>query len=99
MNEPHFSDTKLDNPLQFTLSRIKKIDFFIAEIVDIEKSRKTLNKYITTLNHPVKSVLFCQVQVVSISVSLSSFTTVIGKPVGIASASINLVFLIRIVSY
>ena len=35
MSETHVYDTKLDNLLQFRLSRIKEIeDFFIAEIND-----------------------------------------------------------------
>ena len=48
---------------------------------------KTLNNYITVLD---KTFLVCQVQLNG--VSLCSFTTFIGAPVGIATASISVGF-------
>ena len=47
--------------------------------------RKALNKYITVLDYASKTLL---------SVSLFSFTTVIGTSVAIAIASISIVFLV-----
>ena len=53
---------------------------------------KTFNMYITTLDYAYKTLL---VSVgASSDVSLSTFTTVIGTLVAIASASINLVYLV-----
>ena len=53
MNEPRVFLTKqihpkLDNPLQFRISKIKETEeFFIGEVIDREKTSKALNKYIT----------------------------------------------------
>ena len=96
-NEPHLCDTKhvylqLDNTLQFRISRTNEIDFFIAEISDREKICKTLNKYTTVLDYVYKTFLILSGAVSG--VFIFSITTVIGKTVGIVSASISLVFLI-----
>ena len=53
---------------------------------------KTLNKYITALDYTNKTLLVLTVAFTG--VSLCSFTTVIGTPVRIVSATISLVFLI-----
>ena len=98
MNEPHVFTTKeiylqLDNPLQFRLCRIKEIeDSFIAKISGREKMSKTLYKYITSLDYAGKALLV--LSDAGSGVSLLSFTTIIGTPVGIASTSISVVFLV-----
>ena len=48
-----------------------------------KKLNKTLNKYITALDYADKALLV--LSGVSSGVYLCSFTTIIGKPVGIAS--------------
>ena len=53
---------------------------------------KTLNKYVTVLNYADKTLLV--LLGARTGFLLSSFTTVIGTPVGIASASISLVSVI-----
>ena len=98
MNEPHVFATKeiylqLDNPLQFRLCRIKEIeDSFIAKINDREKTSKTLYKYITSLDYAGKALLV--LSGASSGVSLLLFTTIIGTPVRVPSASISVVFLV-----
>ena len=81
---------QLDNPLEFGLIKIKGIeDFFIAEIKDRKKMNKTrISQHSTMLT---RLCLFCQVQVVS----FCSFTIAIGTPIGVASTSISLVFLVK----
>ena len=85
--------SQMEDPLRFRLSRIKEIeDFFIAEISYRKQMSKTLNKCITALHYAGKASLV--LPGVRRGVSLCSFTVVIGAPVGIASASIDLVFLV-----
>ena len=94
----HMYDTKevflqLDDPLGVRLIRIKEIrGFFIAEVNDRGKMSKTLNKFITAIDYADKSLLV--LSGTSSGVFLCSFSTVIGMPVRIASASISLMFLI-----
>ena len=58
MSETHVYNTKLDNPLQFKLSRIKEtVDFFITEINDREKMGQPPIKYIISLNYADKALL------------------------------------------
>ena len=89
-----FVTQSLDNNLEIRLSKIsKEIEkAFIAEVNKIEKMSKTLDKYITALDHPDKALLVLSGTISD--VSLCSFTTVIGTFVEIVSASISLVFLI-----
>ena len=47
-----------DNPLRFRLTRIKKIDFFVAEIYDRKNVSKTLNEYITAHDYVDKTACF-----------------------------------------
>lgn len=67
MSAAHVVDTKkifhqLDKPRRFRRSRTKGIkNYFIAEISDIEKMSKTLNKYMAVLEYVDKTCLFCQV--------------------------------------
>ena len=52
--------------------------------------RKRLSKYITSFDYIDKSLIV--LSATSGSISIPSFATVIGAPVGIASASLNLTF-------
>ena len=65
--------------------------FFIAEINDREKMRKTLNKYITA--HDYANRILFVLSGESSGVSLYSLTTANLTPIGVASASISLLFL------
>ena len=61
---------------------------FIDEIRDRELLSKRLSKYIVSFDYFDKSLIV----VTSGSISITSFTTVIGASLGIASASLSLAF-------
>ena len=83
----------LDNALPPILSRVKETeDFFIAEINGNDKMSKKHSKYITVRDYTDNTLLV--LSGTASGVSLLSFTTIIAMPVGIASTSISLVFLI-----
>ena len=80
----------LPNDPQFRSNKINEIsDYFVAEIKEREMS-KSLSKYTALFDYFHKSliVLF----VTSGSISVASFATVIGAPVGIISAGFSLAF-------
>ena len=79
------------NDQQFRLNKISEVrDYFIGEINERELMSKRLSKYIASFDYFDKSliVLF----VTTGSISIASFATVIGAPVGITSASFSLAF-------
>ena len=81
-------DTSNLNNQQFRLNKISEIeDYFIAEIKERELMSKKLSKYISFFN---KSLIV--LSVTSGGVSIASFATVIGAPIGITSASLSLAF-------
>ena len=85
-----FETSDLNNQL-FRLNKINKIkDCFIAEIKERELISKRLSKYIASFDYFDKSLIV--LSATSGSISFTSFATVIGTPVGIASASISLTF-------
>ena len=80
----------LDNQ-QFRLNKINEIkDYFIAEIKERELMSKKLSKYVAFCDYFDKSLIV--LLATSGNVSIASFTTVIGTPVGVASASVSLAF-------
>ena len=88
---PNLSPT-LSNNQQFRLNRINEIkDYFVAEIKERELMSKRLSKYIVFFfYHFDKSLII--LSITTGSVSIASFGTVIGAPVGTVSASFNLAF-------
>ena len=95
--ETHNIYPKLGVPLrdqeQFRLNKIKEIkDYFAAEIKERELMNKRLSKYIASFDYFDKLLIF--LSATTGSISIASFTTVIGAPVGITSASFSLEFLI-----
>ena len=83
---PNLSDDQ-----QFRLNKIIEIrDYFIAEIKERELMSKKLSKYIAFFHYFDKSLIV--LSVTAGSISIASFTTVIGAPVGIVSASFSLTF-------
>ena len=79
------------NNQQFRLNKISEIeDYFIAEIKERELINKKLSKYISFFDYFDKSLIV--LSVTSGGVSIASFATVIGAPIGIASASLSLAF-------
>ena len=84
-------DTSNLNNQQFRLIKISKVeDYFIAEIKERELMSKTLSKYVSFLDYFDKSLIV--LSVTSGGVSIASFATVIGIPVGTTSASLSLAF-------
>ena len=76
---------------QFRLNKINEIkDYFVAEIKERELMSKRLSKYIASLDYFDISLIVSSVTTGSISIA--SFATVIGAPVGIVSASFSLAF-------
>ena len=67
-----------------------KLETFLGEIKERELMRKRLSKYIASFDYFDKSLTVLSVATGSISVA--SFATVIGAPVGIASPSFSLAF-------
>ena len=83
------------NNEQFRLNKIKEIkDYFIAEIKERELMSKRFSKYISCFDYFDKSLI--DLSATSGSISIVSFATVIGTPVGIASASFSLAFSLSI---
>ena len=67
---------------QFRLNKINEVkDYFIAEIKEREFMSKRLSKYIASFDYFDKSLIF--LFPTSGSISVASFPTVIGAPVGI----------------
>ena len=83
--------SNLNNQQQFRLNKISEVrDYFIAEIRERELMSKKLSKCIASFDYFDKSLIV--LSATSDSISITSFATVIGAPVGIASASFGLVF-------
>ena len=75
--------TDLSEQTKFRLDEISKIEnYFIEEINQRKSYSKKLNKCVTTFDYIDKILI----------VSICSFTSIVGAPVGIASASFTLIF-------
>ena len=89
--EHNSTDTSNLNNQQFRLNKISEIkDYFIAEIKERELMSKKLSKNISFFDYFDKSLIVLSVTYGG--VSIASFATVIGAPIGIASASLSLSF-------
>ena len=83
--------SNISNDQQFRLNKISEIkDHFIAEIKERELMSKNLSKYIASFEYFDKSLIV--LSVATGSISIASFATVIGAPVGMMSASFSLAF-------
>ena len=81
----------ISNDQQFRLNKINEIkDYFIAEIKERELMSKRLSKYIASFDYFDKSLIV--LYVANASISVASFATVFGAPVGIMSANCSLTF-------
>ena len=81
----------LSEQTKFRLDEISKIEnYLINEINETKSCCKKLNKYVTIFNYIDKIlIVLCAT---SGGVSIISFSSVIGAPAGIASASFTLIF-------
>ena len=83
--------TKLSDQTKFRLYEIKKIEnYFINEINERKSCSKKLSKYVTIFDYIDKILII--LSATTGGISIISFTTTIGAPVGIASASFTLIF-------
>ena len=85
-------NANISNDQKFRLNKINEIkDYFIAEIRERELMSKHFSKYIASFDYLDKSLIVSSAATGSISIE--SFATAIGAPVGIMSASCSLAFL------
>ena len=83
MHEIH--KTNLSDQSKFRLYKIKKNEnYFINEVNERESYSKKLSKYVTIFDYIDKKLFV--LSVTSSSLSIISFTSIIGVPAGIASA-------------
>ena len=76
---------------KFRLDEISKIEnYFIEEINQRKSCSKKLNKYVAVFDYIDQALIV--LSATSGGVSIISFTSIIGAPVGIASASFTLIF-------
>ena len=91
MNEVNSAEIPLSNQTKFRLNEINKIkDYFHSEIQERKTMSKKLSKYIVVFDYIDQILIFLSEE--SGGISIISFTSVIGIPVGVASASFTLVF-------
>ena len=84
----------LSEQTKFRLSQIIRIEnYFYLEINERKSCIKKLNKYITVFEYIDKILII--LSATSGGVSIISFLSIAGVPVGIASASFTLVFLLQ----
>ena len=81
----------LSERTKFWLDEISKIEnYFIEEINPRKSYSKKLSKYVAAFDYINKILIV--LSATSGGVSIISFTTIVGAPVGIASASFTLIF-------
>ena len=83
--------TFLSEQTKFRLSEIIGIEYYFYQEINQRKScSKKLNKYVTVFDYIDKILIV--LSATSSGVSIISFTSVVGTPVGIVSASLALIF-------
>ena len=83
--------TKLSDQTKLRLYEIKNIEnYFINEINERKSCSKKLSKYVTTFDYIDKILI--ALSATTGGISIISFTSIIGVPAGIASASFTLNF-------
>ena len=89
MNE--IDKKNLSDQTKFRLDEIKKIEsYFNSEIIQSKLCSKKLSKYVSTFNYIDKILIV--LNATTGGVCIISHATVIGAPVGIASAGFNILF-------
>ena len=95
MNESNFIEaidkTILSEKTKFRLSKIIGIEnYFYREITQRKSCSRKLNKYVTDFDY-IDKILIVLIATRS-GVSIILFTSIVGAPVGIASATVTLIF-------
>ena len=83
--------TNLSDQTKFRLDKIKEIKTYFHEEINQRKvSSKKLSKYVTTFNYIEKILIV--LNATTEGVCIVSHATVVGAPVGIASAGFTILF-------
>ena len=83
--------TILTDQIKYKLNEITKIEnYFIVEIYQRKSCRKKIRKYVAAFDYIDKILIVLSTR--SGGVSIISFTSIVGAPVGIVSASFTLCF-------
>ena len=83
---PEKLNANISNEQQFRLKKINEIkDYFLVDITERELINKNISKYIASLDYFDKSLNV--LSILSGSISIASFATVIGAPARIIGAS------------
>ena len=81
----------ISNEQQFRLNKINEIkNYFLAEITERELISKNISKYIASLDYFDKSLNV--LSMLSGSISIASFATIIGAPAGVIGGSCSFMF-------
>ena len=98
MSEAPNMNPNLNDEQHFRLSKINEVKgYFIAKIREKELMSKILKKYVASFKYFDKSLIALYATSSGIFVAL--FPTVIGAPVGIASASFSIFIFINYSNY
>ena len=91
LNPTSLNEIPLSDQQHFRLNKINEIkDYCLVEIKEGELMSKRLSKYIAFCDNFDRSLIV--LSATGGSISIASFATVIGTPVGIASASLSFAF-------
>ena len=83
--------TSLSDQTKFRLNEINKIKYYFnSEVQERKTMSKKLRKYTAAFDHIDKTLIV--LSATSGGISIISFTSVIGVPAGLASASLTLIF-------
>ena len=86
-----FDKTNLSEQTEFRLDEISKIENYFVEEINQRKSCSTkLSKYVAVFDYIDKALIV--LSAASGGLSIISFTSIVGAPVGIATASFTLFF-------
>ena len=86
--------TDLSEQTKFWLYEISKIEnYFIEEINQRKSCSKKLSKYVAAFDYIDKILIV--LSATTGGVSICSFTSIVGVPVGIASSSFTLIFSLK----
>ena len=91
MNKLNSAEILLNDQTELRLNEINKIeDYFNSEIQERKTMSKKLSKYIISFDYIDKTLIV--LAAASGGISIISFTSVIGIPAGLTSASFTLLF-------
>ena len=91
MNESNSVEVSLNDQTKFKLNEINEIkDYFNSEIQDRKTMSQKLSKYVAAFDYIDKTLIALSAS--NGGIRIISFTSVIGIPAGLASASFTLIF-------